>query len=149
MPRGLAKSLTDAGPPLRCSTSLRRVESPSAWKTWSGGIWLSMYLSVLHRIGLSSGYLTVCWSVSSPSVLITLVSHATQRAITIEVLWFASVDVTKVLLAFGVAASAGGKKVGGLRPEGLACTCGRRDDDPTTDNTAQRNSTRGALALIR
>src|SRR5215216_238085 len=78
MPRGLAKSLTDAGPRLRCSTSLRRVESPSAWKTWSGANWLSMYLSVLRRVGLSSGYLTVCWSVSSPSVLITLVSHATQ-----------------------------------------------------------------------
>src|SRR5215216_6391476 len=98
MPRGLAKSLTDAGPRLRCSTSLRRVESPSAWKTWSGANWLSMYLSVLHHIGLSSGYLTVCWSVSSSSVLITLVSHATQGTITIEALWLASADVTKVVL---------------------------------------------------
>src|SRR5215204_3402796 len=79
MPRGFAKSLTDAGPRLRCSTSLRRVGSPSAWKTWSGANWLSMYLSVLRRVGLSSGYLTVCWSVSSPSVLITLVSHANPR----------------------------------------------------------------------
>jgi hypothetical protein len=95
-----------------------------------------MYLSVLHRVGLSSGYLTVCWSVSSPSVLITLVSHATQGAITIEALWCASADATKALLAFGVAASACDDKVGGLRPEGLACTCGRRDD-PTTDNAAQ------------
>jgi hypothetical protein len=69
-------------------------------------------------------------------VLITLVSHATQGAITIEALWCASADATKALLAFGVAASACDDKVGGLRPEGLACTCGRRDD-PTTDNAAQ------------
>jgi hypothetical protein len=81
-------------------------------------------------------------------VLITLVSHATQGAITIEALWCASADATKALLAFGVAASACDDKVGGFRPEGLACTCGRRDD-PTTDNAAQRNSTGGASALIR
>jgi len=77
-----------------------------------------------------------------------LVSHATQGAITIEALWCASADVTQVLFAFGVAASACDAKVGGLRPEGLACTHGRRDD-PTTDNAAQRNSTGGASALIR
>src|SRR5690242_17573672 len=46
MPSGFARSLTDAGPRLSRSTSLRRVGSPSASKTWSNVVWLSMHFSI-------------------------------------------------------------------------------------------------------